>query len=223
MKCFVLLLVFLSSTPRVVKKLCRELKAQESLDITKLMGKWYIIEVLQQKFKTPDLQNELVIRLLDSCPTVNLRFTDNGGIKLLWTESKGDLDYTFQIEDIIRSPGIWRSVGLQNGTLTEQPYTQFVGTVHVMKVVVHHLVLTFCSQSPGVNLYSVILSREHILPKNQITGIHGLLERRQLQTTSILTACAKGTASTLSGTSMITMHFTISLIVLFSFIFTLYL
>lgn len=78
------------------------------------MGKWYIIEVLHQKFTPP---NKLDLRSLGSCPTINLRFTDSGGIKLLWIENRGDLDYTFRIEDINRNPGIWRSVGLQNGNI----------------------------------------------------------------------------------------------------------
>lgn len=40
------------------------------------------------------------------------------------------------------------------------PYTQFTGTVQVMKAVGNHLVLTFCQTIPTQELFSVILSRK---------------------------------------------------------------
>lgn len=53
MKCFVLLLVFFSSTLAQLsqEQLCRELKAQESLDITKVLAKnlfeIYVIKLIK--------------------------------------------------------------------------------------------------------------------------------------------------------------------------------
>lgn len=40
------------------------------------------------------------------------------------------------------------------------PYTQFTGTLQVMKAVGNHLVLTFCQTIPKGHLFSVILSRK---------------------------------------------------------------
>lgn len=39
-------------------------------------------------------------------------------------------------------------------------YGQFTGTIQVMKAVGNHMVLTFCENLPGSQLYSVILSRK---------------------------------------------------------------
>lgn len=38
-------------------------------------------------------------------------------------------------------------------------YDQFTGTVQVMKAVGRHMVLTFCENLPGSQLFSVILAR----------------------------------------------------------------
>lgn len=40
------------------------------------------------------------------------------------------------------------------------PYTQFTGTVQVMKAVGSHLVLTFCQTIPKGHLFSIIVSRK---------------------------------------------------------------
>lgn len=40
------------------------------------------------------------------------------------------------------------------------PYTQFTGTLQVMKAVGNHLVLTFCQTIPKGHLFSIILSRK---------------------------------------------------------------
>lgn len=39
-------------------------------------------------------------------------------------------------------------------------YGQFSGTVQVMKAVGNHMVLTFCENLPGSQLFSIILSRK---------------------------------------------------------------
>lgn len=46
------------------------------------------------------------------------------------------------------------------GTMLKLSYGQFTGTVQVMKAVGHHMVLTFCENVPGSQLFSIILSRK---------------------------------------------------------------
>lgn len=47
------------------------------------------------------------------------------------------------------------------GSLVGQmKYAQFTGTVQVMKAVANHMVLTFCENLPGSQLFSIILSRK---------------------------------------------------------------
>lgn len=50
---------------------------------------------------------------------------------------------------------------LHTGSLVGQmKYAQFTGTVQVMKAVGSHMVLTFCENLPGSQLFSIILSRK---------------------------------------------------------------
>lgn len=47
-----------------------------------------------------------------------------------------------------------------SGSLVGQTkYSQFTGTVQVMKAVGNHMVLTFCENLPGSQLFSIVLSR----------------------------------------------------------------
>lgn len=69
---------------------------------------------------------------------------------------------------------------------------QFGGTVHVMKAVASDMVLTFCSRHPNNQLYSLLLSREHTLQKNDKRGVHNLLARRGLKIISIRETCVNG-------------------------------
>jgi hypothetical protein len=75
-----------------------------------------------------------------------------------------------------------------------QKYMQFTGTVHVMKAVASDMVLTFCSRNPNNQLYSLLLSREHILQKSDKRGVHNLLSRRGLKIMSIRETCMNGGA-----------------------------
>lgn len=47
----------------------------------------------------------------------------------------------------------------QTGTMIGINYDQFTGTVQVMKVIGRHMVLTFCENLPGSQLFTVILTR----------------------------------------------------------------
>ncbi|KOC61366.1 hypothetical protein WH47_06043, partial [Habropoda laboriosa] len=162
-----------------------------------IMGKWYVVEVLGHKvdpFKP--ITGTFVV---DSCPIVKLRAVENSSnffssLRLLWTEEAGNLEYTFRIPDISRKPGFWISTSLQNGTLVKMVYNQFTGNVHVMKAVASNMVLTFCSRSPDNQLYSLLLSREHILQLSDKRGVHNLLSRRGLKIVSIRETCMNNAA-----------------------------
>ncbi|CAD1477162.1 unnamed protein product [Heterotrigona itama] len=162
------------------------------------MGKWYVVEVLEHKVD-PSKPTGGGLIIIDSCPIVNLRGVENSSkffssLRLLWTEHVGNLEYTFRIPDISRKPGFWVSTSLQNGTLVERQYNQFAGNVHVMKAVASDMVLTFCSRSPDNQLYSLLLSREHILQKNDKRGVHNLLIRRGLKIINIRETCMNNAA-----------------------------
>lgn len=173
---------------------CPDLNSQEEIDLNAIMGKWYVVEVLEHKV---DSSKPVVgSYVVDSCPIVNLMEAEKSAkflssLKLLWVEEAGSVEYTFRIPDITRKPGFWISSSFQNGTLTvsERPYHQFTGNVHVMKAVASDMVLTFCSRSPDNQLYSLLLSREHILQKSDKRGVHNLLSRRGLKNISIRETC----------------------------------
>ncbi|XP_035731761.1 uncharacterized protein LOC118445860 isoform X1 [Vespa mandarinia] len=172
---------------------CPDLNSQEEIDLDKIMGKWYVVEILEHKSDPIKHTNGKHV-VLDSCPTVHLRSHEYSSLTLLWTEAVGNLEYTFQISDITRRPGFWMSSTLQNGTLTEKKYQQFIGCVHVMKAVASDMVLTFCSRSPGSQLYSLLLSREHTLGQADRRGVHNLLGRRGLKILGIRETCMNGAA-----------------------------
>ncbi|KAL0107864.1 hypothetical protein PUN28_014852 [Cardiocondyla obscurior] len=177
---------------------CPELNSQDEIDLDKIMGKWYVVEVLEHRLDlTKSVSGSYVV---DSCPIVKLRPLDNAALRLLWTEESGNVEYFFRIPDVSRKKGVWRTMVSQNGTLTEkQNYMQFFGSVHVMKAVASDMVLTFCSRNPNNQLYSLLLSREHILPKSDKRGVHKLLERRKLNLVSIRETCVNGAAGSRRG------------------------
>ncbi|XP_076763081.1 uncharacterized protein LOC143430613 [Xylocopa sonorina] len=168
---------------------CPELKSQEEIDLNEIMGKWYVVEVLEHKVDPSKPATGSYV--IDSCPIVKMRAPENflSSLRLLWTEDAGNLEYSFRIPDVTRKPGFWISASMQNGTLTERQYTQFTGNVHVMKAVASDMVLTFCSRSPDDQLYSLLLSREHILQPSDKRGVHNLLSRRGLKIVSIRETC----------------------------------
>ncbi|XP_012272796.1 uncharacterized protein LOC105695630 [Orussus abietinus] len=178
-------------TPSKSPSKCSDLKSQESLDFDKIMGKWYVVEILEHKIEPTKPMNGARV-VIDTCPIVKLSPTEFSLLRLLWTEDSGDIEYTFRVPDSHGRPGLWISTALQNGTLTEKRYNQFSGSVHVMKAVASHMVLTFCSRNPESQLYSVLLSREHVLEKSNLRGVHNLLSRRSLNIAGIRETCANG-------------------------------
>ncbi|XP_011264120.1 uncharacterized protein LOC105256131 [Camponotus floridanus] len=176
---------------------CPELNAQDEIDLDKIMGKWYVVEVLEHR---PDLTKKTSpTYVVDSCPIVKLKPLEFTSLKLLWNEEAGNLEYTFRIPDIAKRKGYWQTMSPQNGTLTEKQYKQFSGNVHVMKAVASDMVLTFCSRHPDSQLYSLLLSRKHILQKSDKRGVHNLLGRRNLKIISIRETCMKGGSGSRRG------------------------
>ncbi|XP_018366132.1 PREDICTED: uncharacterized protein LOC108763202 [Trachymyrmex cornetzi] len=174
---------------------CPDLNAQDEIDIDKIMGKWYVVEVLQHNLDPTKPVKTNVIVSNDLCPIVKLRPFEYSALKLWWSEESGDLEFTFRIPNINTKKGFWRNMYPQNGTLADRPdYKQFAGTVHVMKAVASDMVLTFCSRTPDHQLYSLLLSREHTLQKSDKRGVHNLLGRRGLKINGIRETCVNGGA-----------------------------
>ncbi|XP_029039117.1 uncharacterized protein LOC114874200 [Osmia bicornis bicornis] len=176
---------------------CPQLNSQEEIDLNAIMGKWYVVEVLEHKVDPlKPLSGSYVV---NSCPIVKLRAIENAAkffssLRLLWSEEMGNLEYTFRIPDITRKPGFWISDSQQNGTLVQKQYSQFTGNVYVMKAVASDMVLTFCAGSPDNQLYSLLLAREHILSKSDKRGVHNLLVRRGLKIVNIRETCMNSAA-----------------------------
>lgn len=79
-------------------------------------------------------------------------------LRLIWDEKGSNLEYTLRYNS--SRAGFWISSGPQKGTMLEFQYIQFSGTVQVMKAVGNHLVLTFCNNTPGSHLFTVVLGRK---------------------------------------------------------------
>ncbi|XP_051164228.1 uncharacterized protein LOC127283417 isoform X2 [Leptopilina boulardi] len=160
------------------------------------MGKWYVVEILEHMQKDSTHQNEYRVTESNTCPIIRIKSTDPHSLKLFWSEEAGDVAYHFNVD--LKRAGFWTTNIKQNGTLVDYNYLQFVGKVYVMKAVATHMVLTFCSSStdqhPGL-LYSVLMSRNHILNIDDINGVHKLLNRRELKLSKIKKSCANGGAN----------------------------
>ncbi|KAF6206631.1 hypothetical protein GE061_017867 [Apolygus lucorum] len=187
---------------------CAGIGPQESLDIDETLGMWYTVEVVHHRYDSKFPRGETYV---DTCPIVYLtKSTDKlhreSGIRLVWSESAGNLNYQFNV-DTVNRPGFWISSGAQNGnssqfenqsgadrfgiygtmTTLNTPYRQFAGIVEVTKAVGSHMVLTFCM--PGQQLFSIVMSRTKSLPKQELRGVNSLLERKGLTRVATREAC----------------------------------
>ncbi|XP_020278641.1 uncharacterized protein LOC109852163 [Pseudomyrmex gracilis] len=181
---------------------CPELNSQDEIDLDKIMGKWYVVEILEHRGDPLKKSTGTNSQVVNACPIVNLRSSQRNEytaelhqiLRLLWTEEAGNVEYTFQLKDI-RRKGFWQITANQNGTMTQKSgYKQFRGTVHVMKAVASDMVLTFCSRYYDDQLYSLLLSRQHTMQKSDKRGVHNLLARRGLKPVSIRETCVNGEA-----------------------------
>jgi hypothetical protein len=96
------------------------------------------------------------------------------------------------------------------GSLADKYNVQFSGTVHVMKAVSSHVVLTFCSR-PDLKMYTVLMSRTKRLPHTEVRGVNNLLvRRRHLGGGHFKEMCKGAAASTtrsLAVLSLLVVHF----------------
>lgn len=109
-------------------------------------------------------------------------------LRLLWDENGTGVEYTMRYN--VSTAGFWISSGPQNGSALEPQYNHFAGTVQVLKAVGNHMVLSFCHQLPDRQLYTVLLSRVPMLNKQEIHGVHNLLNRKGLSTSNVRKVCA---------------------------------
>ncbi|XP_065360000.1 uncharacterized protein LOC135953900 [Calliphora vicina] len=117
-------------------------------------------------------------------------------LRLIWSEKDDNIEYNFNYT--MNHPGLWTNVGEQRGSMVAlNKYSQFTGTVQVVKAVSDHLVLTFCSSDLHHSIYTIVLSREpQGLSQDIIRSIRNLLSRRGLYTESIRQVCMKSSAFT---------------------------
>ncbi|EDV41114.1 uncharacterized protein Dana_GF10855 [Drosophila ananassae] len=110
-------------------------------------------------------------------------------LRLVWSERDNNLEYTFNYST--SSPGKWSNIGDQRGSLVSlNSYTQFTGTVQVVKAVNDHLVLTFCGNDVKSSIYTVVLTRNRLgLSSDELRSIRSLLSRRGLYTETIRKVC----------------------------------
>lgn len=112
-------------------------------------------------------------------------------LKLVWDEMGKDLSYKLKYNE--SNQGLWISYQDQEGTISDLTYTQFSGTVQVVKAVQNHLVLTFCNRKVNGSFFSVILTRRpNGLSEEDIRSNRNLLRRRGLSTSSIRKVCQSG-------------------------------
>ncbi|KAL7733724.1 hypothetical protein ACLKA6_011459 [Drosophila palustris] len=120
-------------------------------------------------------------------------------LRLVWSERDNNLEYTFNYTT--DAPGVWSNIGDQRGSLvTLNSYTQFTGTVQVVKAVNDHLVLTFCGNDVKSSIYTVVLTRNRLgLSEDELRSIHSLLNRRGLYVETIRKVCNAAASLTVGG------------------------
>ncbi|ALC44004.1 CG32032 [Drosophila busckii] len=122
-------------------------------------------------------------------------------LRLVWSESDNNLEYTFNYTT--DAPGQWSNIGDQRGSLVNlNTYSQFSGTVQVVKAVNDHLVLTFCGNDVKSSIYTLVLTRNRLgLSSDELRSIRNMLFRRGLSTETIRKVCngASGLQLSLAG------------------------
>ncbi|KAH8335313.1 hypothetical protein KR074_010361 [Drosophila pseudoananassae] len=110
-------------------------------------------------------------------------------LRLVWSERDNNLEYTFNYST--SAQGKWSNIGNQRGSIASlNTYTQFTGTVQVVKAVNDHLVLNFCGNDVKSSIYTVVLTRNRLgLSSDELRSIRSLLSRRGLYTETIRKVC----------------------------------
>ncbi|KAJ3647189.1 hypothetical protein Zmor_024721 [Zophobas morio] len=123
-------------------------------------------------------------------PNRRERQYDMKRIRIWWDENGAGTEYHLRYNT--SRPGFWISSGPQNGSELEPQYSDFAGTVQVIKAVGNHLVLTFCHRLPEKQLFTVLLSRDNKLGQPEIHSVHNLLNRRGLSANAVKKVCWNG-------------------------------
>lgn len=90
-------------------------------------------------------------------------------LRLVWSERDNNLEYTFNYTT--NAPGLWSNVGDQRGSLARlNQYSQFTGSVQVVKAVNDHLVLTFCGNDVKSSIYTLVLTRNRLGLSADVSG-----------------------------------------------------
>ncbi|VVC36446.1 Calycin [Cinara cedri] len=190
---------------------CDKVIPQSSIKMSKVTGRWYVIETIHHKLindQRRSLYPRVTLLELLWCPYIDLSYANKHtleDLKLLWEEEKGNIEYRFKINDM-DSPGTWISSGAQNGSLVDEGYKQFAGTVFVRKAVNDHMWLQFCS--PNTYLYSVVLSRQKWLDPKVVTSIIKLMDIQNLPI-MLRTQTCKSSSSTARATIWLTVAVTV--------------
>ncbi|KAL3282247.1 hypothetical protein HHI36_005440 [Cryptolaemus montrouzieri] len=111
-------------------------------------------------------------------------------LRLLWDENGVSTEYRIRLN--VSMPGFWISSGPNNGSSLDPEVGHFAGTIQVLKVVGNHLVLNFCHLLPDKSYFTAILSRSPTLNHYDISGVHGLLHGKGLDTNNIKKVCNAG-------------------------------
>lgn len=196
---------------------CSDLNPQNSIDIEQILGMWYgneiilhhdhvrgevpfdecvIIhladithEITTTRPRRPDGFNEYHDRqvfLPDLNRPIGAQFYHY--LRLIWSSQDLNLEYTLRFNTTRR--GFWISSSPQKGTMLKLNYGQFSGTIQVMKAVGSHMVLTFCENLPGSQLFSIVLSRKpNTMSIDDLISVRSLLNRRGLSSVSVRKVC----------------------------------
>ncbi|VVC36448.1 Calycin [Cinara cedri] len=177
---------------------CEKIIPQEKITMTKVNGRWYVIEIFHHKLinnqNCSPYPREIPLELI-CCPYIELSVNKHNlsDLKLLWVDEKGEIEYRFKINDM-NSPGTWISSGAQNGSMVDKCYKQFAGTVFVRKAVNDHMWLQFCS--PNTYLYSVVMAREQLLDQKVVTSIVKIMDFQKLPITLRTQTCGSSSSTT---------------------------
>ncbi|KAG5680026.1 hypothetical protein PVAND_009559 [Polypedilum vanderplanki] len=217
---------------------CNDLNPQMHLDFNMLMGLWYGSEIIThhetEAYETV-YDSCVVVHLADANefgtddydysnydennagagrrqyghrPNYNFH-ASNRRLRLIWDEKGRSLEYTLRVDSARR--GFWMTSGPQKGTMLDLPYSQFTGTVQVMKAVGNHLVLTFCETLPKSQMFTIILTRKpHLLSRDDVQSVRNLLRRRGLSTQSVRKVCRNSSTALNSSVLLTTLTFIIA-------------
>ncbi|XP_046988793.1 uncharacterized protein LOC124594461 [Schistocerca americana] len=198
-----LLLVLLTAGCGVyAARRCQDTHAQSQLDLNKVTGQWYVVEIVEHDPKV--LEMSMIEQR--KCPIVVLHRQNSTGswLTLKWTEGRDVVVYNLNVTDMRRALGRWQSVGKQEGSMTRREnYQHFDGVVLVLKAVEDHMVLTFCDRNPERSPYTLVLSRAQRMPGDDIDSINNMIRFRELYMGLVKSTCPGAAAAVTHSPALI--------------------